>query len=75
MRWRVGKTSAMTSKSALGNGASDRRKATCSTERSSLTLIFSPLNIRAVASASPTSLVSSTSRGSVAESMRCFEKS
>jgi hypothetical protein len=53
----------------------DRRKATCSTERSSLALIFSPLNMRVVHSSSLASRASSTSSASVVESIRCFEKS
>ncbi len=75
IRWRVARTSGMTSRSPAGKGPADRRKATWSTARSSLALILSPANMRSVHSASRASRASAVSSGSVVESIRCFEKS
>ncbi len=49
------------------------RSATCSTERSSVTLMRSPRNIASVRSGSPDSSASSTRRRSVSSVTRFFE--
>jgi len=67
------RTPGMTSSPSTSTGSGERlRRAVCSTARSSVVLIFAPVNIRSMASGRPTAWASATSRGRVWSVMRCL---